>query len=126
MNSNRSKTSLVSGSKRKIMARTRRRKRKREKENGAEYRNRLRWISLDPVCRLPGEPGTRESGTVTFPACTWYRFGVDLSTSFGHSVDATKARATRKINGLRLCGPAAHVSRTTARSLAWGTSFQQP
>lgn len=28
---------------------------------------RFWWISLDPVCRLPGKPGTRESGTVTFP-----------------------------------------------------------
>lgn len=24
--------------------------------------------------RLPGKPGTRESGTVTFSAYTWYRF----------------------------------------------------
>lgn len=31
---------------------------------GAE---RFRRISLDPVCWLPGVPGARESGTVTFP-----------------------------------------------------------
>jgi len=48
------------------------------------WRRRFRWISLDPICRLPGKPGTRESDVPwPFPPALGTASYADLSMSFG-------------------------------------------